>query len=597
VSEPKSDRLPFLLVHYFRLFWSYTRGRMVVSVILTLLMTYAEGVGIALFYPLFETDPAARASGFGGTIASFLGWFGLSMTPGSVLPLIVILFTLKGALQYATNRYQFAMFRDVSRQLRRRALTGLAKADYQHVTNTNTGFFTNLIITEIYRSACGFLAYVKSLSPALSAGVLFLMASFFDWRLSLVCVAMGAVMIAVTRFTGFVIRKYSLLATKESSRLTGLVIQLLHAFKYLRATGSYKRFDRRVEDTSNRLLDADYKNSIASSLMGAMSQPIMVLFLCGLLYFRAVVQGAELAAMFVLLVYFFRVMNEVFALQSSWQAFCGYLGSVELVRDAIEKTDAEAERSGSEPFGGLSEAIVFDHVSFSYRTGRQVLDDISLRIPAKTTVAFVGGSGAGKSTLVDLMTGTLRATGGTITMDGHSLATMDLGTLRQHIGYVPQDAVLFDDTVAANIALWSENYTLEQIRDAAERARCLEFIERMPQQFDTPIGDRGVKLSGGQRQRLAIARELVRSPDLLVLDEATSALDSESEAAIQQSIDQLQGKVTIVLIAHRLSTIRGADRVYVLSEGKIVEEGRFDELASRPGGKFRRMCELQELAP
>jgi len=597
VSDPKPERLPFLLFHYFRLFWSYTRGRMVVSVLLTLVMTYAEGVGIALFYPLFETDSATRTSGLGGTLSSFLGWFGLPMSPRSVLPLIVILFALKGVLQYATNRFQLVLFRDVSRQLRRRSLTALAKADYQHVTNTNTGFFTNLIINEVYRAACGFLSYVKSLSPALSAGVLFLMASFFDWRLSLVCVAMGIVMIAVTRVTGFVVRKYSLLATKESSRLTGLVIQLLHAFKYLRATGSYERFDGRVEDTSNRLLDADFKNSVASSLMGAMSQPIMVLFLCGLLYVRAVVQGAELASMFVLLVYFFRVMNEVFSLQSSWQSFCGYLGSVELVRDAIDKTEAEAELSGSEPFGGLAEAIVFDHVSFSYRTGLQVLDDISLRIPAKTTVAFVGGSGAGKSTLVDLMTGTLRATAGTITMDGSSLATMQLSTLRQHVGYVPQDAVLFDDTVAANIALWSEGYTLDQIRDAALRARCLEFIERMPQQFETPIGDRGVKLSGGQRQRLAIARELLRSPDLLVLDEATSALDSESEAAIQQSIDQLHGKVTIVIIAHRLSTIRGADRVYVLSEGKIIEEGGFDELASRPGGKFRRMCELQELAP
>ena len=590
------DRLPFLFVRYFRLFWSYAGARMLVTVALTLAMTYAEGVGIALFYPLFQPDPGARAGGLGGTISSFLALFGLPMQPASVLPVIVILFTVKGVLQYATSRYQFALFRDVSQQLRRRSLTALAKADYQHVANTNTGFFTNLITGEVYRAACGFLYYVRSLSPALSASVLFLMACFFEWRVSLVCVAMGFVLIGITRVTGFVIRRHSLAATKESSRLAGLVIQILHAFKYLRATGSYERFDRRVEETSNRLLEADFKGSIASSLLGSMSQPIMVLFLAGMLYFRSVVQGAELASMFVLLAFFFRVMNEVFALQSSWQSFCGYLGSIELVRDTTEQTEAEAEHPGTEPFEGLSDAIVFDHVSFSYRTGGVVLDDISLRIPAKSTVAFVGGSGAGKSTLVDLLTGTLRATSGTITMDSRSLATMNLDTLRRRVGYVPQDAVLFDDTVAANIALWSDKYTLDQIRDAADRARCLEFIERMPEQFDTPVGDRGVKLSGGQRQRLAIARELVRSPDLLVLDEATSALDTESEVAIQQSIDQLKGKVTIVLIAHRLSTIRGADRVYVLSDGKIVEEGGFDELAARPGGKFRRMCELQELA-
>src|SRR5690606_25896582 len=149
----------------------------------------------------------------------------------------------------------------------------------------------------------------------------------------------------------------------------------------------------------------------------------------------------------------------------------------------------------------------------------------------------------------------------------------------------------------ANIALWSDAYTPEQIRDAAARAKCLEFIERMPQGFDTQIGDRGVKLSGGQRQRLAIARELIRRPDLLVLDEATSALDSESELAIQQSIDQLKGQMTILIIAHRLSTIRSCDCVYVLADGTLIEQGGFDELAGRPGGHFRRMCELQELAP
>jgi subfamily B ATP-binding cassette protein MsbA len=244
----------------------------------------------------------------------------------------------------------------------------------------------------------------------------------------------------------------------------------------------------------------------------------------------------------------------------------------------------------------LRDAITFDQVMFSYKTGRRVLDHIDLRIAKHSTVAFVGESGSGKSTLVDLMMGTLKASSGTVAVDGTSIADLDLATLRQRIGYVPQDAVLFDDTVAANIALWSDAYTSEQIRAAAERARCLDFVDTMPHGFDTQIGDRGVKLSGGQRQRLAIARELLRDPDLLVLDEATSALDSESELAIQQSIDQLKGRMTIVIIAHRLSTIRGADRVYVLADGKIVEDGGFDELAARPGGRFRRMCELQEVA-
>ena len=591
-----TTRLPSLILRYFRQFWGYAGARILILVVMTVVMSYAEGVGIALFYPLFEPPGNASHGNTPGVVTRVLDVLHVPMEPASVLPLIMGLFLAKGLLQYATYRYQFRLVREVTAQLRRRALDALATADYQHVAGANAGFYTNFLVNEINRAAGGFQYFVRSLSPALSAAVLFAMVWFLDWRLSLACVAMGGVMIGLTRVTGMIIRRYSIVVTKESSALTSLLIQILHAFKYLRATGSYGRFEGRVWTSSERILDADYKAANANGFTLAMTQPIMIVFLGAMLYFRAVIQGAELASLFVLLLYFFRVMNEVFVLQNSWQAFIGYTGSVDLVREATEQTELAAEPNGKQPFVGLRDAIVFDGVDFSYRTGRKVLSAIDLRIPSKSTVAFVGESGAGKSTLVDLLTGTLRATTGRVLMDGQDLAAMDLATLRRQVGYVPQDAVLFDDTVAANIALWSDSYTPDQLRDAARRARCLEFIERMPEGFETPVGDRGVKLSGGQRQRLAIARELIRSPEILVLDEATSALDSESELAIQQSIAQLRGQMTIVIIAHRLSTIRGSDRVYVLHEGTIVEDGGFDELAARPSGRFRRMVELQEVA-
>jgi subfamily B ATP-binding cassette protein MsbA len=583
-------------IRYFRQFWGYAGARMLIIVALTVVMSYAEGIGIALFFPLFA--PAGQtASVPWNPVNAVLDAMDLKATPATVLPLIMALYVTKGLLQFLTYRYQYALTRLVSRRLRRRALAALSRADYQQVAGTSAGFFSNFLTTEVNRAAAGFGYYVKSLSPALSAGVLFIMVVMLDWRMSLVCIAMGLLMVGLTRVTGFVVRRHSVEVSKQMGMLTGLLIQVLHGFKYLRATASYNRFDKRIDATSEKILEADFKASSANAFLLAMTQPIMVVFLGGLLYFRAVVQGAELASLFVLLLFFFRVMNEVFVLQNSWQAFCGLIGSVDLVRDTTDELEQSAEAIGSEPYGGLRDAIVLDKVGFSYKTGRPVLTDVDLRIPAKTTVAFVGGSGAGKSTLVDLISGTLKATAGRITIDGKDIKSLDLATLRTHVGYVPQDAVLFDDTVAANIALWSNGYTQEQIRDAAARAKCLEFIERMPEGFETEIGDRGVKLSGGQRQRLAIARELIRRPDLLVLDEATSALDSESELAIQQSIDQLKGQMTIVIIAHRLSTIRGSDRVYVLGDGKIIEEGRFDELAGRQGGHFHRMCELQELAP
>ena len=584
--------LPVLFLRYFRQFWGYVGARMLVVVGLTLVMSYAEGIGIALFYPLFTSGESTWSP-----VAKLLDALGLDPTPASVLPLIMGLYIVKGILQYFTFRYQFSLTRSVSRHLRHRALVALSKADYQQVAGTNAGYFSNLLTTEVNRSAGAFGYFVRALSPAISASVLFVMVCLLDYRLSLLCVVMGLVMIGLTRMTGGVVRKHSLIVTKEMGVLTGLLIQVLHAFKYLRATGSYDRIGARVEATSEKILDADFKGSSANAFLLAMSQPIMVVLLGGVLYYRAVIQGAELASLFVLLLFFFRVMNEIFLLQSNWQTFVGLIGSVDLVRDVTEQTEAAAEPVGSEPYTGLSKAIVLDKVGFTYKTGNPVLTDIDLRIDAATTVAFVGGSGAGKSTLVDLLMGTLRPTSGKILIDGKNLATIDLATVRARVGYVPQDAVLFDDTIRGNIALWSESFTQDQIRDAAARAHCLEFIERLPNGFDTPVGDRGVKLSGGQRQRLAIARELIRTPDLLVLDEATSALDSESELAIKKSIDELKGRMTIVIIAHRLSTIRDCDRVHVLGGGRIVEQGGFDELSARPGGHFQRMCELQELAP
>jgi subfamily B ATP-binding cassette protein MsbA len=587
--------LPGLALQYLRLFWGYAGWRIFVIVALTLAMSWAEGLGIVLLFPLFDAGGGAAPNAASDAILRLFRVIHVQPSPGGALPVIVLLFAAKGLLLYVTTTYQLRLSQQVTRRMRRNTLDALARAEYQHVAGTSAGFFTNLLITEVNRAAGGFLYFVRSIPPALSAAVLFTMVLLLDWKLSVVCVAMGLVLIGLTRLSGIVVRRYSLRVSAQSSRLTSLVVQLIHAFKYLRATAAYERFDRRIWETSDDLLEADYRASAAGAFLTAISQPLMVLFLGGILYYRAAVQGEKIASLFVVLLYFLRVMTEVFSLQSAWQSFFGYIGSVELLREATAATQRAAERVGTAPFRGLGQALACDHVVFSYGEGAPVLHDITLSIPRHATVAFVGESGSGKSTLVDLLVGTLTASRGAVRLDGVDLTELDREAMRRRVGYVPQDAVLFDDTVAANIALWSSEYSTAQVREAAERARCLGFIEAMPGGFETQIGDRGVKLSGGQRQRIAIARELLRTPEILVLDEATSALDSESEVAIQQSIDQLKGRMTILIIAHRLSTVRNADRIYVLHEGRIVEEGSFSALLALPDGRFRRMCELQEV--
>ena len=229
-----------------------------------------------------------------------------------------------------------------------------------------------------------------------------------------------------------------------------------------------------------------------------------------------------------------------------------------------------------------------------------MLEDVSLRIPHKTVVGIVGESGAGKSTFIDLVTGMLKPTDGQVLIDGVDLQELDLRAWRRRIGYVTQEGVLFDDTVGGNISMWSsgtdQDAVTPAIRQAARSARCDDFIDTHPQAYDAVIGDRGVNLSGGQRQRLAIARELFKRPDLLILDEATSALDSELERGIHTSIESLRGQATVIIIAHRLSTVKHCDRIFVLEEGRVAEQGSFSELLATEGSRFARMCALQHTA-
>ena len=584
-----------LPVRYFRMFWGYAGPRILILLGLTTTMSYAEGVGIALFLPLFSAGNGAKPDALSATLGRVFAWLHVPLTPAGALPLIVGIFVLKGVLQYVTTVYQYRLTHRSMRALRQRLLSAMGRADYTYVIGTSAGGRANLVVTEVGRAASGFLSYIRTIPPAINSSVFFIIVFLLDWRLTLVCLVMGATMITLLRVSGRIARHHSAQSTQESSRLTSLVVQTLQAFKYLRTTASYARLEARLLDASDRHLDADFRSANAGAVMLSAAQPIMVVFLGGLVYYRTVVQGQPVASLFIVLMYFLRIMNEMFSLQTQWQSFCNLMGSVDAVALAITDTEAHAEPRGTVPFTGLRQQLACEGVGFAYRPDRPVLRDVTLQIPRNAAVAFVGESGSGKSTLVDLLMGTLRPDTGKLLIDGIDVAELALEGYRARVGYVPQDSLLFDDTVEQNIALWRPGITPEQVRDAARRAHCADFIEAMPEGYASEVGDRGTLVSGGQRQRLAIARELVKQPELLVLDEATSALDSASERAIQQSIDELKGKMTILLIAHRLSTVRSCDRIYVLHEGQIVEQGSYDELLARPQSRFRQMVELQGL--
>jgi subfamily B ATP-binding cassette protein MsbA len=251
-----------------------------------------------------------------------------------------------------------------------------------------------------------------------------------------------------------------------------------------------------------------------------------------------------------------------------------------------------ADAPGARTLPAFRDRIRYEHVSFAYRPGLPVLHDVEFEVRRGEVVALVGASGGGKSTTLDLLSRFYDPTSGRVTIDGVDLREATLASVRGQLGVVSQETILFHDSVRANIAYGMNGVPLSRVEDAARAAHAHDFIARLPDAYDTLIGDRGVLLSGGERQRLAIARALLRNPPILLLDEATSALDTESERLVQEALERLMRDRTVLVIAHRLSTVQHADRILVFDSGRIVQQGRHEELLAG-SGPYRRLHELQ----
>jgi subfamily B ATP-binding cassette protein MsbA len=281
----------------------------------------------------------------------------------------------------------------------------------------------------------------------------------------------------------------------------------------------------------------------------------------------------------------------------AYQKFMAASGAILTYEQLIAELDANHEgtmqvASQNADFEG---DLIFNNVSFKYtKSETYALKNLSITIPNCSSVAFVGGSGAGKSTIINLITGLLKPDSGNITLSNTDFKKLNLASLRSGIGYVTQDPVIFNDTVKNNISFWDEKESDSKTKKAACAAHADSFISKMPKKYNTMLGDNGANISGGQKQRISIAREFYRETPLLILDEATSALDSETEQIIQQSINEMHGQKTMIIIAHRLSTIKHCDKIFVLDNGQLVEQGNYKELLAE-NGLFKEMVERQSL--
>lgn len=559
-----------------------------------------EGVGVASVVPLLEMvsdkGPGNAATGtVGRAMKGVLEVLGLPFTLVTVLGFALsFVLAQQIVLLFQQKLAQGTIFR-FEAGLRTRAYRAVFSADWPFFLREKTAGLVNSLTMEAQRAAHAYQYLNVMLGILIVVTVYLSLAFVLSWQMTLVVLVVAAV--AATLLRGRISRAatFGEAITELNSELTREASEYIAGAKVIKGFGVERAAVTRFRSFVNRLANQQYRLQMNQAWLRVFYDSVSIVTVFAGIYVAVTVFEMDFAHLVVFMFIFYRLSPRLSNLQSQAHWVVSYLPALARIDEVVASAEGAAERAGGAPVPPLAREVALDDVDFAYGPDTpDIVAGLSLSIPRGMQVAIVGPSGSGKTTVVDILMGLLSPTRGRVVVDGEDLQGLDLSTWRARIGYVAQDSAFFHATVEENIALMSEGAARADVAAAAGLAHADGFVGELPEGYETVIGDRGVRLSGGQRQRLALARALVRRPELLILDEATSALDAESEKAIQDAIRSLAGSVTVVVVTHRLATVKDADLIYVLDGGRLVETGTFAELMEA-GGVFARSKRLQDL--
>lgn len=574
-------------------FWRY-KVRFVFIIVLGFIAGILGSIGVSTAIPLFFLfSKQSNISGVGiDAVTSFIqqtfAFFHLPFNLPFLIFFMISLLILKAVIMFFAKYINEKTMAQYVNQFKSELFERTLSTNWEYLLNHKIGYLERILFNDIDQGV--------SILDQVTGGILlatnFIAYGFIALKISttfaLLTMAIGGVLFLFFKPIFYRIRKLSSQVVSSDKIAIHHVSENLIGIKAIKAAAVEEPVARKGKEFFAERMKYRVRAVIYGLPMGFIFEPLTFVFVA-ILFLLSYRSPTFNLAVFVVVVY---LIQKIFSFVQSFQDKVGVISQsapfLETILRYRRETMKNKETNAGHDEFSFNRSLEFKDIGFFYSPDKQILTNVTFAIGKGQTVGIIGPSGGGKTTIVDLMLRLFVPKMGEILLDGKNIFSIDINRWRKNIGYVPQDVFLLNDTIENNIKFYEDSITEKQILDAAEMANIIEFVNNLPNKFQTVVGERGVKLSGGQRQRIALARALARKPQLLVLDEATSALDTESETIIQNAIGKLKGKITIVIVAHRLSTVMNSDTLVVIDKGKIIEEGVPGEMLQRPDSYLSR---------
>jgi ATP-binding cassette, subfamily C, bacterial len=542
-----------------------------VPLILAMMVSgFLEGIGVASIFPILSivTQGESAPTRLNHTIEQGLAFFHLPLELEVLCLLVGATIWCRAAIGLVVARALGRVGATAGQEIRQRLLQALVGAKWSYFTIQPVGRFIAAATTEATWASTAFRSSLQVIEQSMRTAIFCALALFMGWKMALVAIGMGVVMGLLLR----TLTRAAHLAGRERTRaMRGLVVELndvLAGFKPLKAMHRHTNLIGELIKETKRLRKAINGLVMTETLSLGLPDLIQTYLLAASAYVAARFLGSPIDLVIVAGLISFQLMGTIARVRRAITQLAQSDATYWTLRSTVSDVEKAAERFVGRRTPALEVGCELHNVSFSYGRG-PVLTDVTLQVPAGRITTLIGESGSGKTTIADLLLGLYAPDHGTVTIDGVDLRDLDIAQWRSRIGYVPQEIILFNDTILANVSLGDREINEGQVQAALEAAGLGPLIAELPEGLATQIGERGFKLSGGQRQRIALARALVHRPKLLILDEATSALDPATEAEICAAVAAQAGRTTVLAITHQPSWMERADRIYVVEDGKV----------------------------